>query len=146
MSNPNTGITVQLVAINWEYAYEGDERILWPKYMSKGEAVKVDAEKTAFIEFHVKVRNLNKAFYRLVERTSSKSLIDGLYKEYGVNGVYHGRLKYQSFRLRQKVVAGTLTENRIELWDEHGRPSIIIGPFFHKSVISPEIEERGDAG
>ena len=146
MSNPNTGIKVQLIAISWEHAYEGDERILWPKYMSKGEVIKVDAEKAAFVEFNVKIQNLNKAFYRLVERTSSKSLIDGLHKSCTVNGVYHGRLKHQSFRLRHKIIAGRLTKNTVELWDEWGKPIIIIGPFLHKSMVSPEIEERGDAG
>ncbi len=148
MSNPNTGIKVQLIAINWEHAYEGDERVLWPKYISKGEVIKVDAEKTAFIEFNVKIYNSNKAFYRLVECASSKSLTDGLHKSFSVSGVYKGRLKRQSFRLRHKVIAGTIVENTIELWNEHGRAFIVLGPFIHKSVINSEFEmdERGDAG
>ena len=146
LSNPETGIEVQVVAARWYYTYEGKEKILWPEYLQVDEIQKVDPDNTAFIGFDIKIKNLKKANYELVDKYSSETIINKGEKEITESGIYKGSLRHNKINIRHLVKEGTLTESTIIIKNGEGMQIMKIGSFFCKAVRPDStFEERGDA-
>ena len=144
-SNPETGISIQVIAIKWVHAYEGDEEILWPEYLNMDKTYYINPDITAFVEINVKIKNPNKAYYQLVGYDLSKPLIGSGDKKESVYGIYAGRLRHNSFRLKYVLENNTSNMSSIKLKTKEGFPLITIGNFSYKVICpDPESIERGD--
>ena len=146
LTNPETGIQVQVVAAKWVYVDEDGEKILWPEYIRVGECIDVNPDRALYIGIHIKIKNLEKMHYRLMDQHLTRTLTGPGDTEVGSTAIYDGRLRYNIFKVNYVLKDNTYNKVDIVLENKHGLRLMKIGSFAYK-VKRPQnlqSEEGGD--
>jgi len=146
LTNPETGIQIQVVAAKWSYIDEDGEKILWPEYIKVDECVEIDPGQALYIGIQIKVKNLEKMHYRLMDQRSSGILIGQGNTEAGSTAIYNGRLRYSTFTVNYPLKANTYNKIDIILENKNGLRLMKIGSFSYKVKRSQNLQsnEGGD--
>ena len=141
MTNPATGLSMEVVAANYIKTYETGELVLWPTYFSVGETYYVDPDNTSYVKITVRIRNPNKVWYELKENVFSKQLFGKGKSKASTEGIYKGRLRFNKFEIHHFVKNNTMRKINVEVMDKDKTPLFIIGDFSYK-VVRPDSEDN----
>jgi hypothetical protein len=95
LTNQETGIRAVFVLCRYYREYEGKEYIIKPEYLDALHAERVDPEKTEHLILHLKVINLNRAFYSVIWEMNGPSKSDQ-----ALGQIYSGRLSRKDFYIK----------------------------------------------
>jgi len=138
MSNPATGIMMEVTSAKIIKADEEGEEVLIPEYSKVDKIYYVDSKKTKYIMVSIKIKNLKKAEYQLVERCTFKPVVGSGKSGVAGNLIYKGRLRYNTFNIRHDIVPNTFKKISFELYDKRGTQLLEIGRFSYKMVVPEE--------
>ena len=132
LTNPETGIQVQVIAAKWSYIDEDGEKTLWPEYFKVGNCVEIDPKEAAFFEINIKVKNLKKAPYTISEQFLSRPLIGQGETRITNSGIYSGHLRYNSFKVHHVIKGNTYNSVEVLIENKNGLRLMKIGSFSYK--------------
>lgn len=141
LSNPATGLSIEVVAAKYVNADEDGEPILWPVYLSVDKMYYVEPDNTKYVKITVVVRNPNKAWYRLTERCLEAPVIGGGKTKISTKGIYSGRLRFNKFDILYPTKENNVMRKHIiEVEDKGGLSIIRIGKFSYKVLHKDSVE------
>jgi hypothetical protein len=141
LTNPETGIRLQVIAAKLAYADEDGERIIRPDYVGVGKCVEIDPDKAASFDIMVQVKNLDKAHYIIMQKQLIRPVLGSGQVSAAETIVYAGHLRYNSFRLTYVLKDNTYNKIDITVGNQKGMPLMTIGSFTFKVMRIPQSEE-----
>ena len=139
LKNPQTGLSMEVIAAKFVEIDEEGETVLWPIYLNVDEISIVDPDSTRHIKISVKIRNPNKVQYELHENVLSESQSSGDKSKILTNVIYKGRLRNNNFDFFYCIDSEIGRKISFTVKDKNGLTLFIIGDFSYKPG------ERGDA-
>ena len=105
LTNPASGLTIEVAAARWHYIDETGEKVLWPEYFGTEKKFYVDPYDTEFVSIMIRITNPNKVWYRLASTTVSKETISPEKSGSSVHVVhlYEGRLRHKATSVMHQV-------------------------------------------
>jgi len=132
--NPNTGLSMEVIAAQVIEKNVDGETVLWPVYSKVDKVYHIDPEKTKYIMVQIRVKNPNKVQYLLTQSCLNKKIFSGKKSDSVVTAIYQGHLMYRSFTINYRIKNNNFKKISFEVWDKDINRIMKVGSFSYKML------------